>query len=330
MSVPLGFTKKKQSIVQQLKVPDAEYSDASPKGQVDSGIRDLIADINAIYGLVTTSSCAGRIAVFLEGRKKCTTNGSNPPVELEERRTGLPIAGAGGKGGGKWLYISHELFDMNSNINKDHLHGLFGMKQVSSATVKMNTETRYVHLKFEPMILHVSTSSLEHAQRVLTSALSAGFRESGAINIASTGNEPRTPMVAVRTTGLAFDSIVGYAGTDEEIVSLVSEHYLETLVSVANERFKVNQERTRRFRAALVAAYSAPLESKDVSPATSVSADWEPSVPRKQRKRDEGLKRQQDLRDLEKQAQQQREVVGTVHSEHDGVLELFSDDVVGM
>ncbi|KAK4986484.1 hypothetical protein LTR66_007861 [Elasticomyces elasticus] len=330
MSVPPSFAKKKQSIVQQLTVPDAEYSDASPKGQVDCGIRDLIADINAIDGLVTTSSCAGRIAVFLEGRKKCTANGSNPLVEFEEQRTSLPIAGAGGKGGGKWLYVSHELFDMNSNTNQGHLHSLFGTKQVSSVTVKMDTETRYVHLKFEPMILHVLTSSLEHAQRVLASALSAGFRESGAINIASTGNESRTPMVAVRTTGLAFDSIVGYASTDEEIVSLVSEHYLETLVSVANERFKVNQERTSRFRAALVAAYPAPLEGNNISPATSMAEDWEHPVLRKQRKRDEGLKRQQDLKDLKKRAQQQREVVEIVHSEHEGVLEFFDDDVVGM
>lgn len=36
---------------------------------MDAGIRDLIDEINAVDGLVTTSSCAGRISVFLEGQR---------------------------------------------------------------------------------------------------------------------------------------------------------------------------------------------------------------------------------------------------------------------
>lgn len=43
--------------------------DLSPKGTVDVGIRELIGEINACEGLVTTSSCAGRVSVFLEGRR---------------------------------------------------------------------------------------------------------------------------------------------------------------------------------------------------------------------------------------------------------------------
>lgn len=46
------------------------YADLSPKGTVDAGIRELIGEINAREGLVTTSSCAGRVSVFLEGKKK--------------------------------------------------------------------------------------------------------------------------------------------------------------------------------------------------------------------------------------------------------------------
>lgn len=60
----------------QLSLPDEEYEDLSPKGTVDAGIRDLIGEINAREGLVTTSSCAGRVSVFLEGRRKASGAGA--------------------------------------------------------------------------------------------------------------------------------------------------------------------------------------------------------------------------------------------------------------
>ena len=76
---PAGlFAAKKAKILSQLSVPDAEYSDASPKGSVDDGIRDLIDEINALDGLVTTSSCAGRVSVFVKA--------------LEERGSSFPMS----------------------------------------------------------------------------------------------------------------------------------------------------------------------------------------------------------------------------------------------
>lgn len=67
---PPGFALRKQDILAQLARPDAEYTDASPKGSVDAGIRDLLDDINGLDGFVTTSSCAGRASVFVEGCKQ--------------------------------------------------------------------------------------------------------------------------------------------------------------------------------------------------------------------------------------------------------------------
>lgn len=67
--IPPSFARRKEAILAQLAVPDDEYTDLSPKGTVDAGIRDLIDEINGIDGLVTTSSCAGRVSVFLEGRR---------------------------------------------------------------------------------------------------------------------------------------------------------------------------------------------------------------------------------------------------------------------
>src|SRR5690242_1217936 len=97
------FEARKQKILEQLDAPDEEYHDLSPKGSVDAPIRDLISEINRIDGIVTTSSCSGRISVFLEGRK-ADSDPSKPVEEGEESR-----AGPGGKGGGgAWLFISHD------------------------------------------------------------------------------------------------------------------------------------------------------------------------------------------------------------------------------
>lgn len=68
-NIPPLFTTRKNKIIEELAIPDEDYTDLSPKGSVDLGVRDLIRDINALPGLVTTSSCAGRISVFLEGRR---------------------------------------------------------------------------------------------------------------------------------------------------------------------------------------------------------------------------------------------------------------------
>lgn len=68
-AIPPSFTRRKQAILEQLSVPDEDYTDLSPKGTIDAGIRDLIDEINGLDGLVTTSSCGGRVSVFLEGRR---------------------------------------------------------------------------------------------------------------------------------------------------------------------------------------------------------------------------------------------------------------------
>lgn len=69
-SLSRAFEQRKQKILHQISVPASSYKDLSPKGTIDEGIRRLIDDINAQEGLVTTSSCAGRISVFVEGWKK--------------------------------------------------------------------------------------------------------------------------------------------------------------------------------------------------------------------------------------------------------------------
>lgn len=84
--IPPSFARRKEAILAQLAVPDEEYTDLSPKGTVDAGIRDLIDEINGLDGLVTTSSCAGRVSVFLEGRRA----GRGGPAVADEGSLLLP------------------------------------------------------------------------------------------------------------------------------------------------------------------------------------------------------------------------------------------------
>jgi tRNA wybutosine-synthesizing protein 3 len=131
---------------------------------------------------------------------------------------------------------------------------------------------------------------MDHARRILTAALAAGFRESGAVSLGSTKTGEANPMVAVRSAGYSFDSIIGYLDGESRNISLVDERCLRTLVCIANDRFKINTERISRFRAALMGSYQA-------KPSTGASpkVDWEDADVRKQRKRAEGMARQQAL-----------------------------------
>jgi tRNA wybutosine-synthesizing protein 3 len=145
-----GFEIRKQKILEQLTVPEDEYSDRSPKGSIDEGIRELVDEINAISGLVSTSSCAGRISIFLEGKKK------NAPAiadELNNSSDPQAIGGPGGKGGGKWLFVSHDPLapDIESSQPTD-LHALFGLKACHEEQSPMPAGAQLVHFKFEAMV----------------------------------------------------------------------------------------------------------------------------------------------------------------------------------
>lgn len=144
--IPAAFQARKTKILEELSLPDSEYTDLSPKGSVDEGIRDLIRDINALPGLVTTSSCAGRISVFLEGRKKQ----SAPVPSSESQRQFVP---SGGKGAGRWLYVSHEpLIRPPGAAPEQSLHQMFGMVPGDGKPPPAGHGLRLVRFHFEPLV----------------------------------------------------------------------------------------------------------------------------------------------------------------------------------
>lgn len=305
------FQAKKQKILEQLEIPNEDYTDLSPKGSVDEGVRELVDEINKQDGFVTTSSCAGRVAVYLEGISK--------RVRQDDTREDEPSGiASGGKGGGQWLYVSHDPPNMSDVTRDGGVCSLLGLPHAQTPSSPASAEnTRFVRLKFEPLvrrnfpilathstqstellfslqILHILTASLSHAKQALSAALTSGFRESGISSITSDGNV----MLAVRTAGLAFDSVVAYLDHSGHVVPMVDEGYLRTLLQVSLDRFQVNTERKERFREALLHAIQGTGK-----PGRENKEGWEPADERRERKRAEGLRKKAEMQQQKSAAQ---------------------------
>ena len=294
------FQSKKQKILYALSQPNDDYTDASPKGSVDDGVRDLISQINDTPGFVTTSSCAGRIAVYLEGPPKPAQDvcqSVDPYGTAPTLQESSPVSSAGGKGGGKWFFSSHCPVNLSSVASPGMLYRLFGFSSHSEVSFpSADARAQFIHFKFEPMILHILTASAEDAQAAVQAATQSGFRESGISGLLDGKGNPSTPMVAVRSSGLALDSVIGFKDLDSPITGvgtiqpMVSESYLRSIVKLANERFSMNEERKERFSGAFNQQRPA-----GISPSKPGPIGFESRAARKERKRTEGLARQQQM-----------------------------------
>lgn len=140
-------------------------------------------------------------------------------------------------------------------------------------------------------ILHVLTASHAHAQLLLRCALHASFRESGAVSllpVSPSSSSAALPMVAVRSMGLGFESLLGY--DDGRRVLIVSPGYLDTLMAIGHERFAENTKRIRRFEEAFRGAMQAPAPRRNPE-----GGEWEDAAARRERMREEGLRRKAAL-----------------------------------
>lgn len=163
--IPPSFTAKKNAILASLSIPEPTYTDLSPKGSVDAAIKPLIDRINALDGVVTTSSCAGRASVFLEGRKQGKRHEergdtqNNEGLGKESEQAAVP----GGKGmGGKWLFVSHEPVDLSKKgKGREIMTELLGLGSLEAQNEAMALseevdEARLVRFQFEPMVCRKS------------------------------------------------------------------------------------------------------------------------------------------------------------------------------
>lgn len=158
--IPDTFKTRKNQILQTLSTSPETYTDASPKGAIDEEIRGLIDDVNRLEGLVTTSSCAGRVSVFVEGGNPRDRDDRGEEEEEEEgngaddqgsgaKKGGGRFAASGGKGSGRWLYVSHKPMSLADQQQQSY-HDLFGL--VPGNGVPPGGNIRLVRFHFEPMV----------------------------------------------------------------------------------------------------------------------------------------------------------------------------------
>lgn len=264
-----AFDQKKSSIVGEI---NSIEPDLSPKGTIDELCIPIIDLINSHEDMVTTSSCSGRISVFIEGSKNF-----NDEIKV------------GGKGqGGRWLYVSH-----SSNNIIGWLDRLMNNELEEKIDVTLNiTEelsefvgsTRYVLYKYEPFILHVKCRDSDSASRLYNTAMSCGFRESG---IGSNN------IVAIRIN-IKLDVPIGYLNeSSNELKLFVSTEYIKLLDKLTLTKFNDNAKKMDQlYKKINDEIIITKLHTND-----NKGDKKESKEERRQRKIQEGLERQRTLKE---------------------------------
>lgn len=207
------FDQKKASILAEIR---SDKPDLSPKGDVDVLCYPIMDLINSHSDMVTTSSCSGRLSVFLEGDKK--HNG---------------VQKSGGKGeGGRWLYVTHKCDEVTGWIDKiDRESYTFVQDGFENAIKDPVSSNRLVLYKYEPFILHVKCRDFAMASKLYNTAMGCGFRESG---IGSNN------LVAIRIN-IKLDVPVGYWDEKSNKVAFcVPADYITLIDSLTSSKFQEN------------------------------------------------------------------------------------------
>lgn len=253
----------------RLKESTLSKLDRSPKGSIDEPVRPILDLVNAYHDWISTSSCSGRISAYLQGR------GSSREDEAEGDEEGdARPAAFHGKGGGRWLFVSHSTLDEHQLA--DPVAAIFGQESVSDASDSPGpVDAALVSLKYEAPVLHLASRSVETALPLLHASISAGFRNSGLVISTS-----KRVMLGVRAAPGGLDVPIARSTADGASFELiVGRRYLEQVWRLANESMKVNAQRLAR----LLDAFTVALTPSPSDPA------WEPKDVRHERLRREGL-----------------------------------------
>ncbi|KAG0219089.1 methyltransferase TYW3-domain-containing protein [Mortierella sp. GBAus27b] len=305
-----GFASRKKRILAAL---NTHTPDKSPKGYVDEPLLPLIMLINKNESFVTTSSCSGRICTYLEGIEESQAVEDDDRDDLskqidnvaedEEDLSSLQAAVAEKRAkGGQWLYVSHEPMvlpiDKGLSNRRWVIDTLFGTEARRVVSMEENcmddiqdmTRLQLVYFKFEPMILHVDASTQESAKSFLNHSLHSGYRNSGILP------SPKRTMLAVRSTlkldvPIAYVSTTPVSATEPKIYLMVSLAYLISLIELGNDKFRRNFAQIHRFEERLTVYLEGNQEH--LRKKMGDQGEWEDRDTRKERKRKEGLLRQQ-------------------------------------
>ncbi|SMN20371.1 similar to Saccharomyces cerevisiae YGL050W TYW3 tRNA methyltransferase required for synthesis of wybutosine [Maudiozyma saulgeensis] len=262
-----AFDQKKASILDEINSPQP---DLSPKGSIDELCIPIMELINSHKDMVTTSSCSGRVSVFVEGTKHY-----NEEIKV------------GGKGqGGRWLFVSHDETNVvgwldrleQDSMAENIIVNIGNVEDVS----KFDGSHRYILYKYEPFILHVKCRDFDVASKLYNTAMDCGFRESG---IGSNN------LVAIRIN-IKLDVPIGYLDeTSNQLILFVTEQYIKLLDNITLAKFNDNAKKINQLFNKI---------EHDIIKDSGIGSTMEKKLTetkeeRRQRKRREGLERQELL-----------------------------------
>ncbi|XP_040607497.1 tRNA wybutosine-synthesizing protein 3 homolog isoform X2 [Mesocricetus auratus] len=131
----------------------------------------------------------------------------------------------------------------DSGIQKQHCRWLLVTHRPcvkDDVVAALKGATSNAVLKFEPFILHVQCRTLQDAQTLHSVAIESGFRNSGI----TVGKRGKT-MLAVRSTH-GLEVPLSHKGK-----LMVTEEYIEFLLTIANQKMEENKKRIERFYSCL-------------------------------------------------------------------------------
>lgn len=268
MSKQNPFDQKKKAILAEI---NSLEPDLSPKGTIDQLCLPIMHLINSHKDMITTSSCSGRISVFVEGAKL---------INKKDVKSG-------GKGlGGRWLFVTHEQDEVLNWLNNISETEQIRFQSVDDNTNEFDNSVRYILYKYEPFILHVKCRDFQMASKLFNVAMSCGFRESG---IGSNN------IVAIRIN-IKLDIPIGFLDEKDNnmLTFFVSKQYINNVLNkLTISKFIENKKKMDELYATIdKEIISKPLDSKF----NSQSEIKETKEERRERKRREGLERQRQLK----------------------------------
>ncbi|KAI7757017.1 hypothetical protein M8C21_004039, partial [Ambrosia artemisiifolia] len=208
----MEFEKRKKAT---LATMCSSEPDKSPKGEIDAPLIPLLETLNSHPSYFTTSSCSGRISIL-----------STPTTSSSLKKKAK---------GGSWLFISHHPAPPSSLLNL-----IFPPLIINPS----HSDTQHNHnlvFRFEPLIIAVESKDVLSAQKLVSLAISCGFRESGITSVNS-----KRVIVAIRCS-IRLEVPLG----DTHNI-MVSKEFLNYLVGIANHKMEANRKRTDAFHDALL------------------------------------------------------------------------------
>lgn len=218
-----NFEQRKRKILDGLQFESkTENPDKSPKGFIDEPIIPLIACINDTNTFYTTSSCSGRISLFLQEKL----------INIKSQK------------GGEWLLISHNLITSEQITNAINCY----LNKVNLITDNLSS-SKFVEisLKFEPFILHIECKDLQSAKKLLLLSKQTGFRESG-INAISN-------RIILRITFNLKLEIPLFFGFQHNLNNIekgfilpnINQKYIEMITNISNNKMRENLSKINIF-----------------------------------------------------------------------------------